>query len=64
MAQHGLALNHAREGVSLVLQQANLVDGPERDGRLALVFKEGENMVSQDALLFGDGHGGGCGLVG
>jgi hypothetical protein len=58
MAQHGLSLNHSREGVAIVLQKANLVDRPERAGRLSLVDEEGTNMVSQDLLLLVDGHGG------
>jgi hypothetical protein len=50
-------LDGMRKGIPIVLQQTDFVDGTQGDGRLALMFQEGQHMASQDLLLFVDRHG-------
>jgi hypothetical protein len=57
MTQYGFALDGMRKGIPIVLQQTDFVDGTQGDGRLALMFQEGQHMASQDLLLFVDRHG-------
>lgn len=58
MTQRIFSFNGRFKGVAFILQQTDFVDGTQGLGRLALMFQEGQDMASEDSLLFVDRHGG------